>query len=615
MMKKLTSRFSAVQILLLTIGIACSLYVAKLSWDDLFDVPVSFLSDCLARHGDIARIRDHAAPVIPIADSVKARIPPDACVEVSQLTLKTLLSLRYYLYPIKVVISENNDFNNRPRVCNGRYFIDVGSQIEEPPEDWRRIDLPQKAKLYAIGDSPVDLHRQVPSASPWSLWAFLCFSFIVFSMGLFLLCSFFPHAGDLPLSGKLGGAFLFGFVGETLVFWVLSLFRVPLTEVLVCGTTYGLLFLSYFVMKKQGGSVAKAFPIPKATPTSVLCHLVGLAGMLFFFLLVVSYPVTAIDEVHIYLLKAKIFLDHRMLDFDYTEISTNSYPVFWPLYLTLQFIFTAGDHDQIAKLSSALVFMSSLGLMKSLAIGLGFDRRTSWLVVGVFLIFFHYYAIFTALAENISVALMLAGTACLIDWFKSKSKGSLYATVFILTGMCGVKYESLAVVGIFFLAAIFSENIKAGGLWQNIRSPLPLLMAALICPLWLFWLDLQGVHSYPAGTRGTFNPKDVFTTIGIIWGYFAHYRISLYILLLAIFFPLVIRNPRRWSPGERFLMFLTGGLLLYALINGLTWTMYFPDSDMRRYYPELLLRLAARAMPSAVLVWMSRTLLIGKLDK
>lgn len=604
------SLWDIIRMLLVPIAFLMCVYVGKLSITGLLGDRIGLLKEYISVGGN-AKSMAHSALLIDTANRVKAMLPKDACIEVSRVPITLLLSFRYYVYPLKFTIPEVNDFHSQKRVCGGNYFVDLNAQIKNPPAHWREIPLKDGIRIFAIGDSPVDLHPSSPKTAEWSGWAYLCFLIVGFLIGLFILCGLISNIGDWPLSGKMGASFLLGLIGVTFPFWVLALFRVPLSDFIVYLGMCLLVFSSYLFMKRRRVSLANCFIIKKFSARSLMLNIIGLSVAVFFLTLIISYPIGIVDEVHIWLLKAKMFFDLRLLNFEYTEMITNYYPVFWPLYLTIQFIFTQGDHDQIAKWGSALIFFSSLGLMKSISMSLGLGKKASWLVVLVFLVYFHHWTFFTALAENIFIALVLLSVAFFVDWIKNGSKGSLYATVISLVGLCGAKFEGTVIVGFFFIAFLLSKLPKLNELWPVFKSISPLLIALLMQPLWLCWLDLQGVHYSIFHLRRELTPENFLAIFQITQMYLADSHITVIIIFIAILFPFLRRNERPWSQSERFIFFLVCGMVIFAYSAGLCWT----NSDFWGYYTEVWLRLVSRAMPLAVILWMSRTLYLGNRDK
>lgn len=602
-MLKREKMFRLIRILLLPGLLVLCIYVTQLSLTALIDANGPFMARYLSLRGNTEELK-RSSLLIDIADNVKAMVPEDACIEVSRVPLTVLLSFRYYVYPLKFVIPEVNDFNSQARICNGRYFVDLSAEIKTPSKNWHAFPLPGGAVLYGIGDSPAPSAHIVPRVPASSLGAYILFVCIEVLAGMFILYGFIPNADEWPLSGKLGGAFMFGFVGLTLPFWVLSLLRVHLTEFLVYTVIAMLLLLYYLFMniRKKGRSVT--YNWQGLDLTGMTFNVLGLGLLAFYFFMVIACPVGIVDEVHIWLLKAKMFFDLRILNFDYTEMITNYYPVFWPLNLTLQFIFTVGDHDQIAKWTSAFIFLSSMGLLKAIAMFLGLGRKMSWLVVFLFLIFFHHWTFFTALPENIFIALTMLSLACFIYWLQRQSRGALYATTFALIGLCGSKFEGTVVIGIFFIAFVLSQKFKLADLWPRVRSVWPLSLAFIIHPFWLLWLDWQGVHYSVFHLRREVTPENLISIMQMTVLYLADARITCMLICIAVIVPILWRNVRPWSQAERFILFLVAGLILFAYSAGLCWT----NSDFWGFYPEVWMRLTSRAMPFAVVLWMSRVL-------
>jgi len=541
----------------------------------------------------------YGRPYAAIGLRAQALIPEDGCVTmVGERPLKTQ-TVKYYLYPVRVLDEEANKFNREPPACHGQYVLDIGQKITTLKAGWTKIALPDRAALYVKQDAPLAAKAARPAGWPADIGSFCYFNLLVLAIGYFLLCGLLPHVGKVPLGGKLGTSYLLGFVATTMVFWPLLLAHIPLGFILVCCSLHGALILSYLFMRMRGVDRPAPLSFSRISISEGLLGTITFAVLLFFVLYIIAYPPGLIDEMHIWLLKAKIIFDKKMLTFDYTENTNNYYPVLWPLNLALQYVFAGGVYEELAKWTSGLAFLSLVGLVKFSASALGLGRKESWLTVLVFLVAFNNWTMFTALPENLFVALTALAVVFFLDWMINQRTESLYVVTLALAGLLAVKSEALVVLGSVFLAYGLAERFSLGAFWKRVYAIRIIAISLVVHAVWLIWLKLQHVpyayHFGWAASIGNFLP-----ILGMAWSCLTRPQ-AMSILLVAYLGAVLLRTAKPWSGEEKFLFVFSLSLMFFGLWAGLFW-----PADIFRYYLDVLTRLCFRAMPFVVLLWMSR---------
>lgn len=564
---------------------------------------VSCIVNFAAIGGDQDRWR-RINPLTDVALSLKNMIPEDACVTVSNEKPMEYQTFKFYLYPVRISDAEANEFNNTPRSCRERYFIDLHGQIANPPRNWQGVDLLYGTRIFLIDGARLYPSREPDRIGIGAIARFFIFNFLVLATGLCLMVSLLPSIKNMPFGGKISCSFLLGLVAMTLPFLFLFLSGVPLTDGLVVFMSYGIFLISYFFMcKKQSNLLGIFCSMPGPSRRNYIWDFVLLLILAYFTLYIIAFPVAIIDEVHIWLLKARIFYHTRTADLSYLEYTNTYYPLLWPLNLALQSIFAGGEYEQFAKWTSAGIFLSSIGLIKFLGFQLGMGRRLSWVPVIFFLFFFFHWTFFTALPENIFIALLIMATALLIYWRNEGEVGAFFLCILALTGLVGVKFEGSIVVIIFIIAFLFSEKIVTQGLSRRFKVALLLAMPLILHMSWLLWLNLRPVPYSIFHMSHEFSFHNIYVLLRMAV-YFLTRPQTFLILILIRLSILYTANDRKWSSHERFLSLIIAGMLIFSYIAGLRW----PTKDIFLYYAEVMTRLCSRAMPLFVLLWMSRIL-------
>lgn len=576
---------------------------------NLLDQGLPYIRGLLQVQGDYDRW-NRSKPLTVIALEAKKNIPTGACVESSfpkAGPIPTSVFFRYQLFELKIKDNWLYAFNSTQNACNGRFFIDLDQSFRGPFK--REIALAAGAKIFVLEEpSSRTLVPQGSASAIRVLAVFLMFNGLTLITGIFIFFGFFPKNIGMGLWGVLSTSFLLGFAGITMLFWMMSLLGISLSQPLIVSVLLAFLVSGYFFMKLQGGQISIVHKVSKSSLTEMVLS-IGIVAVLFFFVLyTISFPICIWDEVYIWLLKAKMFFVQRGLIFDYTEYTNNYYPVIWPLNLALQYILADGHYDQMAKWTSGLFFLCLAGQLNLIARSLRLSRRDSMLVVLIFLVGFNHWTFFTALPENIHIAFTAMVIAFFIAWLDKKNSTCKVIALIALLTVSGIKFEGF-LTGIFIFVAYVLSAPDFNKMRKDLAGAMPFLTTILVYGGWLAWVSFNQIpfkifHLHGAPSLANFAAlfKMVASFMRADPGIFI-------IVLVAFTVPFVTGVQRPWSRGEKALLIFCSCLIVFDLTAGICW----PHREFVTYYPEVLTRLFSRTTLFLLVLWMSRT--FGKSER
>ncbi|MBF0521780.1 MAG: hypothetical protein HQL24_01865 [Candidatus Omnitrophica bacterium] len=551
-----------------------------------------------------------------IGTSAKRLIPAESKIQTSFPT-KTMsfesVSLKYNLYPLKIEDESANIYTptNTAKFSrdNWDYFIDFHQMIHNSSKQFKELPLGNGVRLFAQEGHNFLSSKESPSSYPLqkNIIIFFLITAFISLIGFFMLTSF----GILPQKTDKfwlwGTSYLLGFVFLNFLVWIFLLIGGTLTKQTVIGL-WGLSGIIFFLRRKRqtapfcleekGGGNGAA---PKSFFGESLAHFFYAALLIVIFLKTISIPISVVDEMWIWLLKAKIFFYQGHLDFQYTSNANNYYPLLWPIHNAVQFLFLNGAYDEAAKWTSAIIFLCFIAQIKKILSFWNFKPVISKILICVYLLVFFQWIFLTALPENLYLALLMTAAGFLLNWINLKEKDDRLLTLafFMFLGLSGVKFEGAVIAFFCFLSLFLSCRQEV--------APKKLLMlgvsfgAIFLIPLgWLLWLHNNGVSTYIFHLQKHFSTENILIMLNMVWTFLT--PSSIIPIILGVAFMLSSNQQKQWEKQDTFLFSMMTLLILFSLTAGINW----PSQDLKLYYPEVLSRLFLRATPFIMLFWTHR---------
>ncbi len=551
---------------------------------------------------DYAQLR-HSNRLAHIAITASNIIPTDACVTSSLIQKSSILEtvlFKYYLFPVKIKDDWETGFNKFPPPCQGAYYIDLNQSIKNIPKHWHVFNLPFNARILSI-DPILAVHSPSKPLNKTGVFLlFLIFNVAIFASGIFFFFTLYPQADFSKVTSLFPTFFLTGFIGITCLFWGLTSIGISLERWLIWGIVIITSCLGILKMQTKKISWRSFFTLSEAMIPNRLLDILGLAFLLFFVLYIISYPIGITDELNIWLLKAKMFFFNKGIILDYTQLNTNYYPILWPLNIALQYLFIGGIYDEVAKWTSAIMFLCLAGQLRLLTTMLGIGQKCFWLVIIVFIVFFHHWTFFTALPENAYIALTAFAVSFFMHWMDARSKGALYLTALALVGISVLKFEGFLVTLFILISYSLSQCLFKPHIFLRIRELILLSVGILVYIIWLLWLQISNIPYEIFHLQNKVSLDNVATLFLMIIALFSQQQANFIILLIGITLILKLKKID-FNSHFVFLLIFIGLLLTFSLLAGICWL----PQDFNLYYSEVLIRLSSRAMPFLALLWIS----------
>ncbi len=585
---------------------------------------ISPIKRFLAAQGDYEQLRRFTLHAKVAADLRKV-LPPGACVETSfpkdEVDLKAIV-VKYYLYPWKVIDKWPSLFNQSPGPCQGNFYIDFAGTFQPPDHaGLARRDI-NGVKVFALDKSRDFTDDKAPAYPRGSI----LFRAFVFNLWMLLVgalaCCIVPVRRYLGgLWGMLSVSYLSGFVLVTLTIWALLMSGLSLSRGLVIAvlSVINVGFLVALAAQnaraRRAGTALSASKDPSGPGKGAVREGrvaafdkfiagAGLLAIAFFVLTVIAVPVNVWDEMHIWLLKSKMYFIGKALAFDYTVDTNNYYPVLWSLNIAAQYAFIGGMYDEAAKWTSAVVLVSFLGMLYQTARYLGLAPRFAWAAVLIFLVGFPYWTMVTALTENIYLALISLALFFALRYFIDRDRACGIFLWLALLGVSTVKFEGASIALFLVLAHVISGRGRSRAeLSGDIKRAAPFLALLFLPSLWQMWLRTQGIPFTIYHFQTGFSVEKVLLILQMIGA--TVLSLPNLLVVAVVFLPLLfLGRERPWTRAERLLLAVCVMLVAFSFSAGAYWA----EKELAAYYPEVLMRLFSRATPFLVLLWASRSL-------
>ena len=554
----------------------------------------------ISARGDYNALRK-ISPTYRAALEAKTIIPSDANVQIiypKNISEFNKITVNYILYP----------FESK---ADGAFLIDWGHSIKNPPPSWSAYRLANGVSVFAKPGAKFNLSKPAP-AYPLekNLFIFFLLTTVNALAGYLILTLFKINAHQEDLLWFLGTCYLIGFIGLSLITWISLMLRCPLEKSTVLGL-WGLAIGIFWYLNKMSSKVKvkEKYLTENPKPSfpknfSLIKSLINLASLviiLIFCLRIIAIPITVWDEMLIWIAKAKYFYYHKHLYFPAQSSSNNYYPILWPVNIASQFVFLGGAYDEVAKWTSAAVFVSFLTQIRGALRRLNLNIFSVGGILTLYLLAFPHWILFTGLPENLFLACLVASINALLGWLKNPDrKNLLLLGAFFGLALSLIKFEGGVTATLCGIALLIST--RGSKLSNKDYVTLGIFFLAAVIPLaWMTWLKVHGVDvDVYHLQRGLF-----LANLEILWKVFVNFLSnsgSITLILLTLATLLNWRNPMPLNRQEEFLAILVGALILFAIFAGLGW----PQKDIELYYPEVISRLLLRATPVLLLFWTSR---------
>jgi len=526
----------------------------------------------------------------------KIVIPKDARVGMSpQNWVWTRCKARYALYPFE--LTKETDWE---------YFIDFDHGIKNPTDHWKQLTLFRNVVLYAkpgfefLTKGPSPPLKNYPGGSIFIVFlGVIVFHILVGTAILSLLnISCQPQQRVWYLSI----AYLAGYVCLTLSTWLYLLVGGPFEKIYML-SLWGLILVLLIICSKKAwiNNLKETMSFKNRTSETGL----GLIGKTFLFLsmvliltivlLTVLTPVLSWDAMSHWIMKSKVIFHQKALVFDYT--GHNEYPILWPLNVAIQFLFAGGTYDELAKWTSAALFLSLIVQLISGLRMLRLGERWIWMLISTFLLCFLTDNMMIAYAENAFYAFFTATMVASIAYFQNnKDKKYFILTVFMAIGLSAVKLEGAIASGIiaFAFASLGAPPFSNKKYWFN---ALCISSTCLVTGAWIYWQYKAGYFSESIHAQEPFTlekikyilmllPKSLAIVFG--WKSFGFFG------LFAAFFILRIKTKK--TDLEALLLRTAGILILFTVIAFTKWNA----AEIPRQTPTLA-RIFFHALPAMLL--------------
>ncbi|NTV29503.1 MAG: hypothetical protein HGA80_05425 [Candidatus Omnitrophica bacterium] len=573
--------------------------------------------------GDYDRLRRYALPA-QIASDLKNILPPDSCLETSfpkdEVSFEAIL-FKYYLYPLKVSDQWPNLYNRTSHSCRSHYYLDLHRiSSSAGPSGKPYVDV-LGAKIFALDESSSFLSRK-PQPYPHNriLIGFIIFHVWMLITGLLIWRHATVRSDLVGIPGIFSASYLLGFVAITMSLWLSLLAGCDLRTGMVITffgltTVMGLLtwhpWMRAPVKKTTAPADSQKLPLLvkprrlafKKIATAELLLSVALTILVFFlFFYIISIPVNVWDEMHIWLLKSKMFYIDQTISFDYTVETNNYYPILWPLNIAAQYCFIGGMYDEVAKWTSAIVFVAFVGMFCGVARSVGMDRRWGWAAVGIYLAGFPHWTIFTALTENIYLALVCMSFFFGLHYFFQQNKKCKGLLIISLLGVSAVKFEGALLALFLVLAFVLSgRGRNTDEMTGELRRSIPLIACLALPICWQLWLQYRRIPFSIYHFQTGLSMENLRLSLGMAKTFMLTPG-NLAVLSLVILPLLLLSIRKAWPRTEKFLLIFCIFLICFSFAAGLCWS----TKELVLYYPEVFTRLLSRATPFIVLLWVSR---------
>jgi len=516
-----------------------------------------------------------------------------------------VIAFKYYLFPTEVEDQWPHQAN-RQRAERQKfsredwdYFVDLHHIIVEPSPRWNRRVLSDHVTVYAKeGKTFTDL------AAPAGRMDVQVVIFILLAVFTALMGRVILRVAMIsPLLDRFwywSTAYLTGFVVLTSLTWGYLLVGGHL-EIVKLSVLWALAFAAaaFCSTKVKAGPIVVVEPSMVSTGQSeFMIRLVFILVVGLITCITIFTPVNVWDEMHIWLLKSKMFYYSGGLDFHYTVQTNNYYPLLWPLNIAAQYVFLGGVHDEIARWTAALIFICLMGQLKGGLVFLRIRGISHWVLLLIYVLVVQHWVFYTALTENLYIALLAAMAVMLIQYQNDplKNRSFFWLALLMAFGVCCVKFEG-AIVSALCGIAFVTVGLKRPRWWMGL-----LFCALVFLPAaWIAWLNSHQVtiSIYHLGHAFSWHNLRL---IGSMIPPFMAQPVCLIPFVLALIFYIKGFQGRSWNRQDVFLVCLSGGLIVFALSAGIGW----PSEEIIAYYPEVLTRLLLRATPLLLLLWARR---------
>lgn len=548
--------------------------------------------------------------------ALKRILPEGACITTSfsstDVTLESI-SFKYYLYPYKVIDNWPSLFNKTARICNGNFFVDFTYLRPISPPNSSVIQLSSGVRVSALDSGSHFVENPRKIGNPYAPLYFLFLQIVVFLGGYGFICFFRALKNTKSIFVKISASYLLGVIIFTGIIWLLLLFKLPLSMMAVCSLVGIYIFLLFSILRQKNKPLSFVLNVNKKSPNSIylrdkICRHLGIVVIAIviclFLIRVVSLPVVVWDEMHIWLLKAKMFYTENGLAFDYTVDSNNYYPVLWPLFLAAQYALNGGIDDRIAKWTSALVFLSFLGVWWDILRGYIGGIKVPSLLIVIFLMCFPHWTYFTALTENFYIALMALSFYFLSHYFIKDDRTAFIPAMIAMAGVASVKFEGGVLCFFLLSALILSKDLNVTRSPSLLIKCTPFIFPILIPFIWKGWVVANHLPVLVYHIQNTPSFSNLLAAAQIGFLFLISRGIDLVFIILALAISLTQgKHFRPWAWEDKFLLFFCCWLLIFTFSAGLCW----PMNELVLYYPEVLTRLFSRTVPFLLILWAVRT--------
>lgn len=389
------------------------------------------------------RLRD---PINYAAHQAKSIIPENAKVDLSPRDwVFARCQARYFLYPFEL----NKDWD---------FFIDYDQSIKDPPSNWKSVKLFRNIIIYAkpgfefLKDSKDESIRSYPTGP-------IVFTFIWVSLFYVLIGIAVLSLIKIPYDPEqrhwfLSTSYLAGFVcltSFTLGYLILGgAFEKIHVFIMWTGILLVAIFFSRSDLLKNLKLIfcARKTNIEEGSNLIEKLLIVLAAGSLFMIILTtVLSPVLSWDAMSHWIMKSKVIFTHKALSFSYT--THNDYPLLWPLSVANHFLFAGGMYDELAKWSSALLFLCCISQIVGCLRFMKLSKRLIWMLLNIFLLGFYSTNMTIAYAENAFYVFTTGTVFAILASFQNKERFNyLFLTVIMAIGLSSVKQEGIVAVAI-----------------------------------------------------------------------------------------------------------------------------------------------------------------------
>ncbi len=215
---------------------------------------------------------------------------------------------------------------------------------------------------------------------------------------------------------------------------------------------------------------------------------VFLVGMIF--VQTISSPLLVWDEMARWILQAKSIFHHKQLDLE--GIPSNYYPILWPVHIGALFSLIDGTCDEIAKWSSALLFLAFITQLRGALAFLNIKLLSWGGMILLYLLFFYHWVFSTALPENVFLAFLTATIAAVLGWLQDTNQRKyLSLAVMMALGVSLTKFEGVlfpVICGVSLL--ILKPRLKLSA--KDTLWVCTFFLSAFVPMVWIAWVKLNG---------------------------------------------------------------------------------------------------------------------------